>query len=35
VAHAREEFGNPEEEEHPPVEAVAKVLMKTKLTEKT
>jgi hypothetical protein len=33
VSEAREQFGNPEEGEHPPLEAVTKGLVKTQLTE--
>jgi hypothetical protein len=35
VAEARGQFGNPEEEERPPLEAVTRKLVKTQQAEKT
>jgi hypothetical protein len=35
VAEAWGQFGNPEEGEHPPLEAVTRKLVKTQQTEKT
>jgi hypothetical protein len=35
VAEARGQFGNPEEGERPPLEAVTRRLVKTQQTEKT
>jgi hypothetical protein len=35
VAEAREQFGNPDKGELPPLEAVTRGLVKTQLTEKT